>query len=119
MRVILVVHPDDESRVTLQVVLKREGYAVIEAQDANAALEQIRESVPDLLVVEMRLPRISGGELIRTIRADRSYGYLKIIATGDESFREEATAAGADAFEIQPVRRGPLIAQVRKLIGRA
>jgi CheY-like chemotaxis protein len=104
-RIILLVQPDDESRVTFQVILKREGYAVIEAADANGALEQIRESVPELVITEMRLPRASGGELIRTIRGDKSYGYVRIIAVGEENLKEEAKAAKPPARMCSTRRR--------------
>ncbi|MGQ0815204.1 MAG: response regulator [Gemmatimonadota bacterium] len=118
-RVILLVHSQDENRVTLQVVLKREGYVVLEATDASSALEQIRESVPDLVITEMRLPRASGGELIRTIRSDSSYPRLRVLAVGDESARADAEAAGADGFQIVPATPKNLIKAVVNLIGRA
>jgi two-component system, OmpR family, response regulator len=103
----------------MQVVLKREGYAIIEAADATEALELIRDAVPDLIITEMRLPRVAGGELIRTIRNDRSYPRLRVLAIGDGSIQEEAEAAGADVFQATPVTPSPLVKLVTSLIGRA
>jgi len=103
----------------MQVVLKREGYAIIEAADATEALEQIREAVPDLIITEMRLPRVAGSELIRTIRNDQSYPRVRVLAIGDESNQAEAEAAGADVFQATPVKPTPLIRRVTSLIGRA
>lgn len=117
--VILLVHPTDESRVTFQVVLKREGYTVLEAPDASGALEQIRERVPDLVITAMRLPRISGAELIRTIRNDKSYPRLRVIAIGDATTQEDAEAAGADRFCVVPLTPQQLAKAVLGLIGRA
>ena len=118
-RLILLVHPEDAIRVTLQVVLKREGYTVLEATDGSAALEHIREGVPDLVITEMRLPRTSGAELIRTIRNDKSYPRLRVIAIGDEATRQDAEAAGADEFCLEPVSPQQLTKAVVALIGRA
>lgn len=118
-RIILLVHPQDEKRVTLQVVLKREGYGIIEAADAQEALEQIRDSVPDLVITEMRLPRGAGVELIRTIRSDRSYPRVRIIALGEESNRADADAAGADIFQVESGTPEQMVRLVASLIGRA
>lgn len=117
--VILLVHATDESRVTFQVVLKREGYTVLEAPDAHGALEQIRERVPDLVITAMRLPRISGAELIRTIRNDKSYPRLRVIAIGETTTRADAEAAGADRFCAVPLTPQQLTKAVVELIGRA
>jgi CheY-like chemotaxis protein len=105
--------------VTLQVVLKREGYAIIEAADATEALEQIRHGVPDLIITEMRLPRVAGGELIRTIRSDRSYPRVRVLAIGDKVSRSEAEAAGADIFQPNPVTPEQMVRLVTSMIGRA
>ena len=103
----------------LQVVLKREGYAIIEAADATEALEQIRDTVPDLIITEMRLPRISAGELIRTIRNDSSYPRLRVLAIGEKSSQADAEAAGADAFHATPITPSQVVKLVTSLIGRA
>lgn len=103
----------------MQVVLKREGYAVIEAADATDALELIREAVPDLIITEMRLPRVSGCELIRTIRHDSSYPRLRVLAVGDAASKAEADAAGADVFQVSPLTAVQIVKLVTSLIGRA
>jgi CheY-like chemotaxis protein len=117
-RVILLVHPQDENRATLHVMLKREGYTVIEAADVMGALEQIRESVPDLVVACMRLPRAPGSELIRTIRSDASYPWLKVVALGESESQKDAEAAGADAFVVWPGRPERVVAEAMRMLGR-
>ena len=117
-RVILLVHPDEGTRVTFQVVLRREGFVVLEASNASDALEQVRESAPDLLITEMRLPRTSGAKLIRTVRGDAHVDLL-ILALGNESTRRDAEAAGADAFQVTPALPEQLVKVVTNLIGRA
>ena len=118
-RVILLVHPDDGIRVTYQVVLRREGYVVLEATNTSEALEQIKESVPDLLITQTLLPRLDGVKLIRLIRSDQGYQPLRILALGAESAKRDATAAGADDFQETPVAPEQLVRAVTSLIGRA
>lgn len=117
-RVILLVHPQDENRATLEVLLRREGYAVIQADDAMGALEQIRESLPDLVMTHMKLPRAGGSELIRTIRSDTSYPRLRVVALGGRDTQGEAERSGADAFEVWPASAGGVLAVVRGILGR-
>lgn len=117
-RVILLVHPQDENRATLHVMLKREGYTVIEAADVMGGLEQIRESVPDLVVTAMRLPRSPGSELIRTIRSDTSYPWLKVLALGESGSQADAEAAGADAFVLWPGKPERVVAEATRMLGR-
>jgi CheY-like chemotaxis protein len=117
-RVILLVHPQDENRATLQVMLRREGYTVIEAADVMGALEQIRESVPDLVVTAMRLPRSPGSELIRTIRSDTSYPWLKVLALGESGSQAQAEAAGADTFVVWPGKPERVVAEATRMLGR-
>ena len=104
--------------MTFQVVLRREGFVVLEASNASDALEQVRDSSPDLLITEMGLPQASGAKLIRTIRGDSDHPLL-ILALGDESARREAEAAGADSFQVTPTTPEQLVKAVTTLIGRA
>lgn len=117
-RVILLVHPEDENRIRLQVMLKGEGYAVNEAEDVTGALKQIRESVPDLVVTCVRLPRTPGTELIRTIRSDASYPRVNVIALGANDTEDDAMSAGADAFLTWPGRPHRLVEVVKRMMGR-
>ena len=117
-RVILLVEPDEGIRVTFQVVLRREGYVVLEATNAADALEQIREAEPELVITGMRAPEGSGEKLIRTLRSEPANG-LSILALGPDTIREEAVDAGADAFQAEPLTAEQLIRAVTSLIGRA
>ena len=118
-RVILLVEPDDRIRVTFQVVLKREGFVVLEATNAVDALEQVREAEPELVVTDMRLPRSSGAKLIRTIRAEAGASPVHVLALGPETTRREALSSGANAFQPTPVAAENLVKAVTTLIGRA
>ncbi|HUP88636.1 MAG TPA: response regulator [Longimicrobiales bacterium] len=115
---IVLVFPDDETRVTLEVILKREGWAVFTTDSGPDALELIHDSMPVLVITEMRLPRGNGLELIRTVRSEDRLSALRIIATGEEASREEAVGAGADLFVAVPAAPHQLARSVVQLVGR-
>ena len=115
---ILLVFPNDETRVTLEVILKREGWAIFTTDSGPDALELIHDSMPVLVITDMRLPRGNGLELIRTVRSEESLAGLRIIATGEETSREEAEGAGADLFVVAPAAPHQLARSVVQLVGR-
>ena len=116
---IVLVHGDDTIRVTLQVILKAEGYVVMAAGNATSALELIREDPPALVITEMKLPRSSGGDFIRLIRSDAGTVAVRVLAIGDASSADDAARAGADVFHTAPIAPAQLVKLVNQLIGRA
>ena len=118
MHGIVLIFPDDETRVTLEVILKREGWAVFTTDSGPDALELIHDTMPVLIVTEMRLPRGSGLEIIRTVRSEERLSALRIIAIGEEASREEAMAAGADVFTTAPAAPHQVARSVVQLLGR-
>jgi DNA-binding response OmpR family regulator len=105
--------------VTLQVVLRREGYELLEAVDTAGALETVREATPQLIIASMNLARNSSLELLRTIRSESAYKDVCILAVGEEGTRADALAAGADAFLAADANAQLLVKIVADLIGRA
>ncbi len=116
---IVLVHGDDTIRVTLQVILKAEGYVVMDARTASSALELIREDPPELVITEMKLPRSSGGDFIRLIRSDADTAGVCVLAIGDAGSADDAARAGADMFHTAPITPAQLVKLVNQLIGRA
>lgn len=116
----LLVHAEDAIRVTFQVVLKREGYGVLEASSAAEALEQLGEVEPDLLITDIRLPRKSGLELIRTIRSQDRYKSVRILALSSKpGGTAVAIPAGVEGYQPEPVTPEQLVRLVTRIIGRA
>jgi CheY-like chemotaxis protein len=116
---ILLVDHDDRNRVTFQVVLRREGYELLEAVDTAGALETVRDAAPDLIIASMNLARNSSLELLRTVRSDGAYKDVRILAVGEASARADALAEGADAFLETNANPQQLVKTVADLIGRA
>lgn len=118
---VLVV--DDDVRVIelLQITLTGRGYSVQTAFDGEAALEEIRRGKPDLLVLDVRLPRKSGFQVLETIRADEGLAHLPVILISGNSSNEariQGLRLGADDFLIKPFSPRELIMKIRRILDR-
>jgi CheY-like chemotaxis protein len=111
---VMVVDDEPDIRYLLRITLEGVGYGVVEAAHGEAALEQVRDSPPQLVLTDWMMPRMNGGELIRRLRADKSTKAIPIVVIsgtrGDE--------AGADAVLGKPFDPSELIVLVDRLTGK-
>jgi len=116
---ILIVEDDDQVRTLLAFLLSQNRYAAITAQSGEEALERMKESVPDLVLLDVHLPGLSGHDVLREIRA-REHGQLLpvVMMTGWVSRQEklEAIAAGVTDFIVKPFDPEEMVARVRSLV---
>ncbi|MGL4496105.1 MAG: phosphate regulon transcriptional regulator PhoB [Beijerinckiaceae bacterium] len=119
---ILIVE-DEAALVTLLTYnLKAEGYAVESVMSGDEADLALKESVPDLLLLDWMLPGLSGIELCRRLRqrdATRNLPIIMLTARGEESERIRGLQTGADDFIVKPFSVPELLARVRALLRRA
>src|SRR5713226_4791632 len=117
MRPLVLVVEDEPALVTLlRYNLEREGFAVNEAHDGEEALLQLRETMPDAVLLDWMLPRISGIEVCRQIRRAPAWRDLPVImltARGDEGDRVRGLDSGADDYVVKPFSPGELVARLR------
>lgn len=119
---ILVVEDNDLNRKLFCDVLKSQGYAVEPIADGRDALDRARDFVPNLIIMDIQLPDISGLELIEQAKADRTLRSIPVLAVtayagkGDE---ERIRDAGADGYLAKPVSIGPFMAAVKALVDKA
>lgn len=116
-RKILLVEDMDDSRFMLKRLLEMEGFHVTEADDGPCALDALQEDDFDLLLLDLRLPRMDGFQLTRALRANSSYQSLPIIivsALDDEFSRTEARAAGCTDYLSKPIDFDRLTAMLNK-----
>jgi len=117
---ILVVEDEPALLRGLQDNLKAEGHEVITAADGEAGLRLARETRPDLIVLDLTLPKMSGYEICRTLRADGlAMPILILTARGEESDRVLGLDLGADDYVTKPFSVRELMARVRALLRRA
>jgi signal transduction histidine kinase len=115
---ILVVDDDDAGRYLKAHILRKSGYAVFEAASGQAALQQCRDTAPDLVLLDVILPDVSGIEICRQIKA--SYTGVPVLQTSaaitSAHDRALSLAGGADAFLIEPIEPEELVATAKALL---
>lgn len=112
---------DDEPFIlrSLVYVLKKEGYDVASAEDGNDALLRIRESKPEILFLDVMMPKMDGFEVCRVIKEDpelREIYVILLTAKGQAKDRESAAQVGADEYITKPFRPSLVIEKVRALL---
>jgi DNA-binding response OmpR family regulator len=114
---LVLVADDDPDIVTLVAVgLKKAGYEVVTASDGEEALQAVLARRPDLAIVDVRMPKVDGLELIRRIRADQESNGMPVIALSarvQEGNIAEGFAAGADEYLKKPFSPKELVELVR------
>lgn len=112
---ILVVDDDADTRFLLRLIFESDGYRVSDAKNGIAALIRIKESLPDLVITDMKMPVMNGAELIERIRSDPRTAHLLIMAVSGIAGAKE-TALRADAILGKPFDRTTLLAAVGSLL---
>ena len=115
---VLVVEDDDEIAQTLQRSLRMEGYEVRIASDGVAALDDAHAFLPDLVVLDLGLPRLDGIDVAKTLREQDDVPILMLTARDALEARVEGLDAGADDYLVKPFERQELLARLRALLRR-
>ncbi|MDQ0302104.1 MULTISPECIES: phosphate regulon transcriptional regulator PhoB [Ancylobacter] len=119
---ILIVEDEEPLTLLLRYNLESEGYSVDNVGRGDEAETRLRESVPDLLILDWMLPGLSGIELCRRLRArpeTERMPILMLTARGEETERVRGLATGADDYVVKPFSVPELVARVRALLRRA
>lgn len=116
-----VLIADDEPNivVSLEFMMKREGYDVTVARDGNAALEAIRRERPRLVLLDGMMPGLSGFDVCEAVRADDSLRdtlILMLTAKGRETDVARGVGVGADAYVVKPFSTRDLMQKVRDML---
>ena len=115
---VLVVEDDEDIAQALQRSLRMEGYEVRSAADGEAALEEGRSFAPDLVILDLGLPKLDGLEVARSLRADDDIPILILTARDALEARVEGLDSGADDYLVKPFERQELLARLRALLRR-
>lgn len=118
---VLVVEDEDALATLLQYNLEKDGYQVALAADGEEALIQVDERLPDIVVLDWMLPKVSGIEVCRRLRArpeTRNLPILMLTARGEESDRVRGLDTGADDYVVKPFAMSELSARIRAVLRR-
>ena len=116
---ILVSEDNPDIRKILVMRLEINGYDVIQAQDGEEAVDKIKKESPDLVILDLMMPKMSGFEVCRMIKFDDKYKDMPIIvlsALDQQADREKAIEAGADAYFIKPFDLELLLNKIKLLV---
>ena len=116
---VLIAEDEESILVSLEFLMRRDGYAVRVAPRGDEVLACIGDFLPDLILLDVMLPRRNGFELCMDIRANAAWSAMKIImisAKGGEAEVQRGLDAGADAYVTKPFSTNDLCAQVRQLM---
>ena len=119
---VLIVDDDEILRSMMRATLEQDGFAVTEAIDGEDAVECCSETLPDLVIADVVMPRMDGYELTRTLRATAEYANVPIVmvtSKGERIDRVRGFDAGVDEYITKPHDRQQLLEVVRKLLGHA
>lgn len=115
---ILIVEDEISLQETLAYNLKKQGYEVVIAGDGPSALEIVRNSKPDLILLDIMLPGMDGFEVCRKLRSEVSTPVLMLTARDDEIDRVVGLEVGADDYLTKPFSMRELIARVKAMLRR-
>ena len=116
---ILIV--DDEPTIVevVELYLRREGFRVLTAGDGAAALSAVQQERPDLIVLDLMLPGMSGLDVTRQLRAGGALPIIMLTARGEETDRVVGLELGADDYVTKPFSPRELVARVKAVLRRA
>ena len=118
----LIMHVEDNeyNRKIVRDLLSKNNYELVEAQNGEAALDALTWQHPDLILMDVQLPKLSGLEVTRMIKADPALAHIPVIAitsfalSGDDRL---ALEAGCDGYIAKPFRPRDLLEIIRRFIG--
>ncbi len=122
MSKVLIVEDQQSLANQLAEKLRSEGFTVMTAADGEDGLEKVRTEHPDLIVLDIMLPKLDGLSLCRIIRRDAATAHIPIImltARGSEVDKIVGLESGADDYVVKPLALGEFLARVRAVMRRA
>lgn len=119
---ILIVDDEPNIVISLEFLMKKEGFEVAVANDGDEALAKVASFNPDLMLLDVMMPKKSGFEVCEALRADTSRAGLLIVmltAKGRDTEVAKGLAIGADAYVTKPFSTKDLVARVKSMLGVA
>lgn len=118
-RSILVVDDEPNIVLSLEFLMRQAGYDVRVARDGEAALQAMREQAPDLVLLDVMMPKRDGYDVCQTVRANPAWKDVRIVmltAKGREIEQEKGLALGADDYITKPFSTREVLARISQLL---
>jgi DNA-binding response OmpR family regulator len=119
---VLIIDDEPNIVISLEFLFKREGFAVTVARDGEEGLAAIHDQHPDLVVLDVMMPKLDGFAVLEAVRADPTIAATRVImltAKGREAEQKKGLALGADAYLSKPFSTHELVAKAKSLVASA
>ena len=120
-KTVLIVYDEPNILLSVEFLMQREGHEALTASDGQEALDLLASSRPDLMILDVMMPRKNGFEVCAEVRADPAFSDLPILmltAKGREAEMSKGMSLGADAYITKPFSTHELVAKVLELLDR-
>ena len=117
---VLIVDDEQNIAISVEFLMRREGFDVMVAHDGEEGLARIRADRPDLVVLDVMMPKLDGFEVCKAVRADPTLAGVRILmltAKGRAAEISKGLSLGADAYIPKPFATRELVAKVKELLG--
>jgi DNA-binding response OmpR family regulator len=117
---ILIVDDEENIVISMEFLVKQAGYTLQIARNGEEALEKVANFEPDLILLDVMMPKINGFEVCRRVRENSNWQDIKIImltAKGREVEVTKGLALGANAYVIKPFSTREVMAEVKRMLG--
>jgi CheY-like chemotaxis protein len=118
---VLLVEDNDDNLRIYSTILTYSGYRVLEATDGEAGLASARDNRPDLILMDVSIPKIDGWELTKILKADPATASIPVVALTAHALasdRERADAIGFDGYIAKPAEPRLVLAEVQRRLGK-
>ncbi len=119
---ILIAEDEPDIRELVALILQLDGHEVVQARDGQEAVEMARTARPDLILMDVRMPRMTGYEACEVLKGDPATANIPVVflsAKGQAGEIEAGYRAGAAAYLLKPFDAEDLLAQVQQLLAQA
>jgi CheY-like chemotaxis protein len=122
LKTVLLVEDNEDNLVVYRTILEHVGFRVIEARDGEEGVSRAREHLPDLILMDISIPKMDGWEATQRLKADGNTKQIPIIALTAhalEEDRQKALQAGCDGYLAKPVEPRRVVQEVERFVGPA
>jgi two-component system, cell cycle response regulator DivK len=119
-KTVLLVEDNEDNLVVYRTILEHVGYRVLEARDGEEGVARARADLPDLILMDISIPKIDGWEATQRLKSDDLTSAIPIIALTAhalEEDRQKATQAGCDGYLAKPVEPRRVVQEVERFVG--
>ena len=120
VKTILLVEDNEDNLVVYRTILEHVGYNVIEARDGEEGVSRAREHLPNLILMDISIPKIDGWEATQRLKSDdttRNIPIIALTAHALEEDRQKAVQAGCDGYLAKPVEPRRVVQEVERFVG--